>query len=130
MKQPISRNLHGRNKGVLAVYLQDGAPLTDAVWNEAADTAWSTARDAAVDSGLSGTAGHELRVDPLYDADTEQLISFKLQGGPGRFYCDGIPISWPRAVAYANQPCDCDKVALAGLFAADQPLVVWLETRV
>ncbi len=132
MKQPISRNLHGRNKGVLAVYLQDGAPLTDAVWNEGADTTWSNARDAALDSGLRGTTGRELQVDPVYNKDTGRLTDFVLRGGPGRFYCEGIPISWPRDVAYGNQPCGCEKVSLGGLLAPDQtlPLVVWLETRV
>ena len=64
MKQPISRNLYKRHNGVLAVYLQDGAPLTDAVWNEAADTGWSSLRDAIVADGLRGTAGRELLVAP------------------------------------------------------------------
>ena len=131
MKQPISRNLYKRHNGVLAVYLQDGAPLTDAVWNEAADTGWSSLRDAIVADGLRGTAGRELLVAPTYDA-SDKLTGFVLRGGPNRFYCDGIPIAWPRDVAYGDQPCDCAIAPFSALHAdtSTRPLVVWLETRI
>lgn len=91
MRQPVSRNSFDRLHGYLGVYLQEGAPLVDAFWNEAIDVQWSLLRDAIRDAGLEGTAGIEFRIDPVEGGRG----GFVACGGPGRFYCGGLPVLWP-----------------------------------
>jgi hypothetical protein len=102
MRQPVSRNSFDRLHGYLGVHLQEGAPFVDAFWNEAIDVQWSLLRDAIRDAGLEGTAGLELRIDP---ADGERG-GFVARGGPGRFYCGGLPVLWPssRSIAVPSLP--------------------------
>ncbi|HEY5955098.1 MAG TPA: hypothetical protein VIV60_01045, partial [Polyangiaceae bacterium] len=93
MKQPVSRNSFDQRRGYIGVFLQEGAPFIDATWNEAIDVQSSLLRDATVDSGLEGTAGIELRVDPFVEHN--KLVHWVLRGGPGRFYCGSLPVCWP-----------------------------------
>lgn len=108
MKQPLSRNSFNRLRGYLGLYLQEGAPLVDACWNESSDIHASLLRDAIEDAGLDGSTGPELRIDALTEGDDGRpcvdpltegkgrlLRSLRVRGGPGRFYCAGLPIAWP-----------------------------------
>lgn len=104
MKQPVSRNSFDQRRGYLGVYLQEGAPFVDASWNEAIDVQSSLLRGAIADSGLEGTAGIELRVEPETDLDG-RLVNLKLRGGPRRFYCASLPILWPEdQLLFPNDP--------------------------
>ena len=129
MKQLISRDPSARPSDTDAVYVQEGAPLTDALWNEAVDTASSGLRSVILDSGLHGTAGAELRVEPILDPNLG--LDLVLKGGPGRFYCDGLCVVWPADLHLSEQSCACDARPLREVLAADPtaPVFVWLEAR-
>lgn len=132
MKQPVSRNPFKRAHGTVAVYLQEGAPLTDALWNEAIDTGWTNLRGVILDSGLRGTAGSELMVEPVQDAQTGEIHNLTLKGGPGHFYCDGLPIVWPEDLLHDRQRCGCHTAKpLPVIFkeAEGAPVFIWLESR-
>lgn len=108
MSQPISRNSFVRERGYLGVYLQEGAPFVDAYWNESSDVAWSLLRDAIRASGLEGTAGPELRIVPVLDQG--KTINLIVQAGPLPFYCNGLPIYWPR-----DRPIDAQDIELGAI---------------
>jgi hypothetical protein len=106
MRQPVSRISFDRRRGFLGAYLQEGALFVDAVWNEAIDIAWSQLRDAIVAGGLAGTAGPELRIDPVIEDN--RLVNLVVRGssGPARpFYCNGLPVLWP-----ADLPIDAQAI--------------------
>ncbi|WAS94838.1 hypothetical protein [Nannocystis punicea] len=132
MKQPSSRNTFKRIQDVLGVYLQEGAPLTDAAWNESVDTAWASVRDAIVASGLRGTAGQELQIVPVYVGAPAQLTDLLIKGGPAQFYCGGLPVSWPEDVSFDRQSGWCSEPAATAVLDANQtePVIVWVESRV
>lgn len=91
MNQPVSNNSFKPRHGYLGVFLHEGGPLTDALWNESSDVQLELARWLALDAGLAGTAGPELEVKTAPDSKGSLVI----RGGPGRFYCNGLPVLWP-----------------------------------
>jgi hypothetical protein len=99
MNQPVSNNSFKARHGYLGVFLHEGGPLTDALWNESGDIQWNAVRWLARDAGLVGSTGPELQVVCAEDANGDQILVIK--GGPGRFYCDGLPVLWP-----ADRPID------------------------
>ncbi|HEX3762049.1 MAG TPA: hypothetical protein VHW23_25285 [Kofleriaceae bacterium] len=106
MRQPVSRISFDRRRGFLGAYLQEGALFVDAVWNEAADIARSQLRDAIVAAGIAGTAGRELRIDPVIC--DQRLVNLVVRGTgappPRPFYCDGLPVLWPADLPIDAQP--------------------------
>jgi len=100
MRQPVSRISFDRRRGFLGAYLQEGALFVDAVWNEAADIAWSQLRDAIIAAGITGSAGHELRIDPVIR--DQRLVNLVVRGTgalpPRPFYGNGLPVLWPSDV--------------------------------
>lgn len=129
MKQPVSRNSFDHLLGYVGAYLHEGAPFIDALWNESVDIQWSLLRDAVRDAGLEGTAGIELRIDPV-DADAGGLPSgFVARGGPGRFYCGGLPILWPDSRLIDVRP-DESAPRGGGEQGDEWTQTVWLEAWV
>ncbi|WP_437729239.1 hypothetical protein [Sorangium sp. So ce861] len=127
MKQPVSRNSFDRLRGYLGVYLQEGAPLVDACWNEGSDIHRSLLRDAVRDAGLEGAAGIELRIDPiLEDGALKGLVA---RGGPGRFYCGGLPVLWPASRRIDAQDVDQEPLSLDNL-PSGVPHTIYLEAWV
>lgn len=117
MRQPVSRISFDRRRGFLGVHLQEGAPFVDAAWNENADIAWSLLRDAILAAGVEGTAGRELRIDPILAdpgssgrsaadpravrGERARLRGLRVCGTsadgsnpPRPFYCHGLPVLW------------------------------------
>ena len=105
MRQPVSRISFDRRRGFLGAYLQEGALFVDAVWNEAAEIAWSQLRDAIIAAGIAGTAGRELRIDPV--VHDQRLVNLVVRGTgalqPRPFYCAGLPVLWPTDVSIDAQ---------------------------
>lgn len=100
IRQPVSRISFDRGRGFLGVHLQEGALFVDAAWNEAADIAWSQLRDAILAGGLAGTAGRELRIDPVVDSGRLRNLCVRGTSAdpavpPRPFYCNGLPVLWP-----------------------------------
>ncbi|MCG8420087.1 MAG: hypothetical protein MJE77_19330, partial [Proteobacteria bacterium] len=92
MKQPVSNNSFKPRRGYLGVFLHEGGPITDALWNENSDIQWTMVRWLALDAGLAGTTGDEFKIVEVGDHANRNLL---IKGGPGRFYCNGLPILWP-----------------------------------
>lgn len=112
MKQPVSIDSFDPRAGRVGVYLQEGGPLTDALWNESSDIHMQMLRWLALDAGLAGTCGPELHVTPGEHCGQPTLI---LEGGPGRFYCNGLPILWPDDVRIEEQSHCCKVLHNASL---------------
>jgi hypothetical protein len=105
MNQPVSNNSFKPHHGYLGVFLHEGGPLTDALWNESSDIQWNLVRWLAHDAGLFGTTGPELRVDGWEEKGEPILL---IRGGPGRFYCDGLPVLWPEDRRIDAQAACCE----------------------
>ena len=89
MSSFLSRDSFEPDFGYLGVFLEEGAPLVDADWNEAQDTLFALSREMARDLGLVGTRDITLNVQ----AQPETELTVK--GGKRPFYVDGVPIRWP-----------------------------------
>ncbi len=94
MKEPISRRSFDPRRDYLGVYLDEGAPFVDSTWNEAADihTALLVALTEA--AGVMGSRGRELSIEPVLNKHNE-LTNLVIHGGPGPFYCGGMPVLFP-----------------------------------
>ncbi|MEO7731176.1 MAG: hypothetical protein ABIY55_09410, partial [Kofleriaceae bacterium] len=108
IRQPVSRISFDRPRGFLGVHLQEGALFVDAAWNEGADISWALLRDAILASGLEGTAGRELLIEP--ELEDGQLRNLWIRGTssdptvpPRPFYANGLPVLWPADLRIDSQ---------------------------
>ncbi len=125
MSEHISRNTYRSSNGFLGVFIEEGAPIVDADWNEAQDIQWNLIRTVARDAQLVGSRGETFKVIDPSSGDGQIVV---LRGGRRPFYVDGIPIVWPR-----NRPLTLDvsdghyhlslMVRVETLGVADRPIL-------